>query len=259
MMTRAAGCELYYEVSGQGPPVMFVHGFPLSGRMWQPIVERISGAYRCIVPDLRGHGRSSATPTADMARYADDLAAVLDADGERRPVVLVGLSMGGYIAFEFFRRHRLRVSALVLTDTRAGTDTQEARTKREETAQAVERGGSRVVADAMVDKLFAPGAAASLRSEWHKIMSHTQPMGVAAALRAMAARSDSTPTLTTIDCPVLIVVGEHDTITPPDVHREMHAAITGSRLEIIAGAGHMTPVEQPDAFAEVLTGFLTGL
>lgn len=255
-MTRAAGCELYYEASGQGPPLMFVHGFPLSGRMWQPTVERISAAYRCIVPDLRGHDRSSATPTADMARYADDLAAVLDADGERRPVVLVGLSMGGYIAFEFFRRHRQRISALVLADTRAGADTQEARTKREETAQAVEKGGSRVVADAMVDKLFAPGAAASLRNEWHEIMSRTQPMGVAAALRAMAARPDSTPTLSKIDCPVLIVVGEHDTITPPDVHREMHAAITGSRLESIADAGHLSPLEKPDRFAAALTAFL---
>ncbi len=259
MKTRVHNCELYYETTGRGSLLLFVHGFPLSGEMWRPTVERLSANYRCVVPDLRGHGRSDATPTADMSRYSDDLAAVLDAVDAKQPVVLIGLSMGGYVAFEFYRSHRDRVRAMVLADTQAIADSPEARTKRETMVSAVAENGSRAVADAMIDKLFAPGVDQNLRSRWHEIMSRTPSAGVIAALRAMAGRPDSTPTLAKIDCPTLIVVGEHDTITPPDVHHAMHAAIRGSQIEIIADAGHMSPLEKPDRFASTMTSFLENL
>lgn len=259
MLAHLNGIELHYEVHGAGRPLLFVHGFPLSGRMWMPAVERLKASHRCIVPDLRGLGRSPAVESAGMREYADDLAALLDEMGEVRPVVLVGLSMGGYVAFEFFRRHRDRLRALVLADTRANDDPPDAKAKREELARAVAEKGSKVAADAMIDKLFAPGVNPALRQEWYDIMKSIPPAGVIAATRAMANRPDSRPTLAAIDLPTLLVVGEHDGITPPDVHREMQAAIVGSRLEVVAGAGHMAPLEKPAEFCRLLTDFIATL
>jgi len=256
MIARISNIDLYYVTHGRGEPILFVHGFPLSGEMWNSTVERLSSRWTCIVPDLRGHGRSGVTDDATMATYADDFAGLLDALGEKRPVTLVGLSMGGYIAFEFFRRHRSRLSALVLADTRHTADTPDAAAKRETTAVAVLKDGSRVVADAMIENLFAPTTPADLKAQWHAIMTRTPPRGVAAALRALATRPDSTPTLAKIDCPTLVVVGEHDAITPPDAARDMHAKIAGSTIEIVPNAGHMAPVEQPQLFATALQRFL---
>lgn len=256
MIARVNNIDLYYVTHGRGEPILFVHGFPLSGEMWNPAVERLSNRWTCIVPDLRGHGRSGVSDEASMAAYADDLAGLLDAIGEKRRVALVGLSMGGYIAFEFFRRHHSRLRLLVLADTRATADTPEAAAKRETTAAEVLKDGSKVVADAMIGNLFAPTAHADLKAQWHAIMNRTPPRGVAAALHALAARPESTPTLAKIDLPTLIVVGEQDAITPPDASRDMHAKIAGSTLEIIPNAGHMAPVEQPQAFASAMQRFL---
>ncbi len=256
MIARVNNIDLYYVTHGRGEPILFVHGFPLSGEMWNPAVERLSNRWTCIVPDLRGHGRSGVSAEASMAAYADDLAGLLDAIGDKRRVALVGLSMGGYTAFEFFRRHRSRLRLLVLADTRATADTPEAAAKRETTAAAVLKDGSKVVADAMIGNLFAPTASADLKAQWHAIMTRTPPQGVAAALHALAARPDSTPTLAKIDLPTLIIVGEQDAITPPDASRDMHAKIAGSTLEIIPNAGHMAPVEQPQAFASAMQRFL---
>ncbi len=109
--------RIFCRVTGNGPPVLFVHGFPISGEMWYATADALADQYRCIIPDLRGHGRSEVSRSISMAEFADDLAGVLDAVDERRPVALVGLSMGGIIALEFFRRHRPRLRALGLINT----------------------------------------------------------------------------------------------------------------------------------------------
>ena len=259
MNTTVDGVSLHYQVHGSGEPVLLVHGFPLSGQLWDPAVSLLQGRFELIVPDLRGHGRSGASDDVSMARYADDLAAQLDAAGAKGPVTVVGHSMGGYIAFEFYRRYPERVRALVLVDTRAGPDTEEAAEGRREMAGRVLRDGSGVIADALLDRLFAPAAAAALRERWNEVMAATPPVGVAAALRAMAERPDSRPTLPEIDWPMLVVVGADDAITPPEEARRMHEAIPNSRLEIIPEAGHMTPVEQPERFAEILHDFIATL
>lgn len=248
--------RLRHEVRGEGEPVLFVHGFPLSGELWSPVVERLGEGWRCIVPDLRGHGGSPATPEAGMRHYAADLAALLDALGETRPVAVVGMSMGGYVAFELCRRYPERVHALALVSTRAQPDTPEGARTRLETAERVLREGSAVVADAMVEKLFAPGAPRELRERWREAMAATDPVGVAAALRAMAARPDSFGTLRALERPVLVAVGEEDAITPPADARRMAEAARDARLEVIPGAGHMLPVEAPGALAEALRRFL---
>ncbi|MEW6199854.1 MAG: alpha/beta fold hydrolase [Planctomycetota bacterium] len=258
MQARVNGVMLHYELVGDGEPILFVHGFPLSGVLWKPIAGRLDG-WRCVIPDLRGHGQSEATPATTIEQFSDDLVALLDKIGEQRPVVLCGLSMGGAIAFDFFRRHRARLQALVLVDCRANADTPEGRQQREELAQAVLRDGSGVAADSMIDKLLAPQAPPALRTEWHAIMAATPPVGVAAAARALAQRFDSTVTLGRIDVPTLLVFGEEDRITPPDLARQMFATIPGARLELIPGAGHLPPVEQPERFLRAIRTFLADL
>jgi 3-oxoadipate enol-lactonase len=250
------GIDLHYEDHGTGRPVLFIHGFPLSGRMWEHLVTPLSGTYRLIIPDLPGLGSSEASAETSMARYADVLVELLDALDEGRPVALVGLSMGGYVAFEFYRRHRRSVRALVLADTRAKPDTEQARQQREQDAQKVLRQGCAELAEAMLDKLFTPRASPQLRETWRGIMASSPPEGVAAALRAMAGRADSQPTLATIDVPALIIVGEDDVLTPVIEAQTMHEGIAGSRLVVVPGAGHLSPVEQPRLFAEALHKFL---
>ncbi len=256
------GVSLHCDVFGrpEAAPVLYAHGSYVSGEMWKEAAEGLDGeTWRSIVPDLRGHGRSSVSDSVTIADFADDCAALLDALGERRPVVFVGLSMGGIIAFEFFRRHRRRLRALVLVDTRPTPETPEGAIAREQLAQDALARGSRAAADALIDLAFAPDAPASLKSRWRNVIETTPPRGVAATARALATRADSRPTLPAIDVPTLIVVGEKDQITPVGIAQEMHAAIPGSRLDITPGAGHMTPVEQPGAFQRTLAAFLDSL
>jgi len=259
MKLTTRGIDLHYDVHGSGQTLLLIHGFPLSGRLWEPTIERLSDAAQLIVPDLRGMGRSTPTPSATMRDYVDDLVALLDDLGQKRPVVLIGLSMGGYVAFDFVRRHSARVRGLVLVDTRAEADTAAARANRVAMIEQVRANGSGVVANALIEKLFAPEAPPALKTGWNRIMAETDPKGVIAALEAMADRPDSMKTLENIKVPTLIVVGEHDQITPPDAAREMAARCPAARLLVVPGAGHMTPVEAPDAFAEALRTYLDEL
>jgi 3-oxoadipate enol-lactonase len=259
MFIQTDGVTLYYEAHGDGDPLLLVHGFPLSGELWAPTVERIAARYRMIVPDLRGFGRSEAGGEVTMARFAADLHQLLDHVGETRPVVLAGLSMGGYVAFEIVRRYPDRVRALVLANTRSAPDSDEQARGRRETADRVLREGSDVVARQMVDKLFAPGAADDLRGRWHEIMAKSPPQGVAAALLAMADRPDSADTLRSFPRPVLVIAGEDDSIIPVSEAEAMARVAPNATLEVVPGAGHLTPVEQPDRFAAVLERFLQRL
>ncbi len=255
------GLKLYYEVTGPdlAPPVLLIHGFPVNGEMWKPMVERLSTDLRLINPDLRGLGQSQASDDATMATYVDDCIALLDHLGERRPVTVMGLSMGGYIAFEFFRRARKRLNALILADTRGTPDSPEAAKGRRDTAEKVLAQGSGVVARGMIDKVFAPGVSREMRQRWLEVMERSDPQGVAAALKAMASRADSAPTYAKIDVPTLIIVGEEDAITPPEDSRIMHEAIRGSRLVIVPQAGHLAPTEQPGPVAEAVRAFVKNL
>jgi 3-oxoadipate enol-lactonase len=253
------GLSFYFQEHGDGEPVLLVHGFPLSGELWRPVVERLGDGYRLIIPDLRGHGRSEASVTASMGRFAEDLAALLDHLGEQRPTVVVGLSMGGYVAFEFVRRHPERVRALVLANSRAAADSEEQARGRYESAERTRREGSRAVADSMLGKLFAPRASADLRSRWYAIMAESPSTGLAAALLAMASRPASIETLRGFERPVLVIAGENDAIASLADAEEMLRAAPDSRLEIVEDAGHMTPVEQPERFTTLLRSFLEAL
>lgn len=239
---------LAYRDEGSGEPMLLVHAFPLSGAMWERQIMAFAGRRRVIAPDLRGFG---ATPlgaeAVSMDRYADDLAGLLDALGIGE-ATLVGLSMGGYIAFAFLRRHRARLAGLILADTRPQADTPEGRDGREANARLVLAQGTSVLADKMLPGLLAPGASDAVKAEVRGLIEANRPEGVAAALRAMAARPDSTDLLPTIAVPTLVLVGSEDGLTPPPVARAMADLIPGSGFAEIAGAGHLSNLEQPEAF-----------
>ena len=255
------GVKLNYEVAGprEASPVLLIHGFPFSSAMWAPLIDLLKSHCRLIAPDLRGLGRSGASDETSMASYVDDCVKVLDAAAESRSVTVVGMSMGGYIAFEFFRRARARLGSLILIDTRGNPDSDEVAKGRLATAQKVLAEGSGLVADAMVGKLFSHSAAPALKEFWRGMMSRSNPRGVAAALKAMAQRPDSTTSYSEIDVPTLIVVGEEDVITPPADARNMNGAIRGSQLVIIPQAGHMAAVERPRMVGSAVAAFVRSL
>ncbi len=265
-LTLADGVEIECRVSGpaRGTPVLFVHGFPLNGEMWRDAALALSDRALCIVPDLRGFGmsRTGSARGVTIATYADDCVGVLDALGQTRPAVFVGLSMGGIILFELYRRHAPRVRALVLCNTRANAESEEGKRAREDRARLAEDKGDegvRATADAMLPQVLAPEASAKVRERVLTMMRRTPPAGLAAGARALASRADSWPTLESIRVPTLYVAGDRDQITPPDLLRQMHEKTPGSRLRVIAGAGHLPPVETPAVFAETLREFLDAL
>lgn len=254
-----AAARLFCRVVGEGQPVLFIHGFPISGDMWYATADALADRYRCIVPDLRGHGRSEVSDRISITEFADDMAALLDALDEKRPVAVVGLSMGGIIAFEFFRRHRPRVRALGLVNTRADAESPEGVERRQKMAQAAIRQGAGAIVELMIPNLFGPPFPRDQRDAWQAKMSATPPAGAAAAALALGARRESYSTLPQIDVPTLVVAGDHDKITPVATLREIHDGIPGSRFEIFKDCGHVPPVEFPEQFSRVLADFLDSL
>jgi 3-oxoadipate enol-lactonase len=252
-----------YVVSGTGTPVVLLHAFPLDGRMWAPQVEALAGSYQLIVPDLRGFGaaRDQAVGEASMDLLADDLARLLDARGLDRAVVC-GLSLGGYVAFAFARRHGQRLSGLVLLDTRAGADGEQARTARLEMAERVLAEGNGFVAEAMVPRLLGETS----RRERPELVERVtgmildqDPRGIAGAQRGMAARPDAHDLLGSIAVPTLVVTGEEDQVTGPEEGRALAAAIPGARFLLVERAGHLVNLEQPEPVDEALLDFLAPL
>lgn len=255
MKVRANGIELAYDEAGSGTPVVFIHGFPHNRTLWAPQLAGLASRARCLAFDLRGFGESDVLPPYSMDQYADDLACAMDALAVGR-AVMVGLSMGGYIAFAFWRRHRQRVRALVLANTRAGADTEAGREKRREMIALARERGAPAVADAMITGMIGKHTRErhpELVQAVHAMLASAPVAGSIGALQAMLERPDSTPTLATIDVPTLIIAGDDDAIVSRQDVNAMHAAIRGSRLEVIPAAGHVSNLERPAAFNAVLS------
>jgi 3-oxoadipate enol-lactonase len=256
------GVTLAVEVRGEGPAVLFVHGYPFDRSIWSHQIAALDG-YRRIAPDLRGMGASDAPDLGySMEIYAADLAALLDVLGADE-VVLCGLSMGGYIAFEFLRRWRARVRGLVLMDTRAEADTAEGRKVRDATAALARDGGAAAVAETLLPKVLARSTrtGASITAERVRgMMSSTPVPGLVGALAAMRDRPDSSPLLPELaGLPTLVVVGEEDELTPPETARALADRIPGARLVTVPGSGHLPPVERPVETTRALLEFLRTL
>lgn len=259
------GVRLEVLDEGWGIPILFVHGFPLSHSMWQGQYA-LRDRFRIIAPDLRGFGASdfvggNVPGMVSMKELADDCAALLDALGVVEPVVFCGLSMGGYVAWQFAKRHAARLRALVLCDTKAAADSPEAAETRLKMAKHVLQFGTGAVAEAMPARLFAaatfaeqPGVVAEVRT----MIERTAPAGLAAAQQGMAVREDVRDFLPTIRVPTLVVVGREDAISPVDEMQAIAAAIPNARFQIIERAGHMAPLERPVEFNRILREFLAG-
>jgi len=254
--------RLAYDDEGTGPAVVLLHGFPLGRWIWDAPRAALRDRYRVVTPDLRGHGDSEVTAGPYlMDALAADVARLLDALHIDRAVI-GGLSMGGYVAFAFWRRFAARVRGLILCDTRAHGDNQGEKVVRQSTAQAALDQGTAAVVEGMLPKLLAPQSltgrldlVAAIRAR----LAKTDPRAVAATLLGMKEREDSTPTLATITVPTLVVVGGDDQLTPPTLARELQAGIRGARLEVVPEAGHLAPVEQPTATSTALRRFLDAL
>lgn len=261
MIALWPGIDIAYDDVGTGLPVVFLHGFPHNRTLWAPQLGGLMTRARCIAPDLRGFGESEIRGPYSMDRYADDVIAMLDALQIERAVI-AGLSMGGYVAFALWRRHRERVRALILADTRPGADTDEAKAKRREMIALARAKGSGAVGDAQIGGMVGKTTRErhpDIADAIHRMLTVAPVEGVVGALEAMIERPDSTPMLETIDVPTLIIVGDEDVLTPPQEARTMHARIAGSHLEILESAGHVSNVERPAAFNHVVSEFLAVL
>ena len=261
MIAVVDSLELAYDDVGSGMPVVFLHAFPMNRTMWAPQLSALVEQCRGIAVDLRGFGESSIVPPYSMEQYADDLAHLLE-QLRIDKIVLVGCSMGGAIAFSFWRRHRGSVRALVLSGARAGVDSDEMLARRRHLIHIVREQGSVAVANAQIATLVGVNTREKqpdIYDAVHRTAAIAPVEGVVGALEAMMLRPDSTATLPTIDVPTLVVAGDQDTATPLREAQHIHHQIPGSRLEIIEQAGHLCSLERPAAFNHVLTEFLVSL
>ncbi len=254
--------RLHYLDEGTGSPaVVLVHAFPLSAGMWEPQIAALAPRHRVVAVDLPGFGGSEVPAPREaysVDSWADDVAALAERL-ELGRFVLAGLSMGGYVAFAGVRRHRGALAALILADTRPGPDAPEVRARREHQQRLLEESGlTTEVADSLLGPLVGPTStrrAETLRRA-NELLAVNRPEGVIGALEAMKNRPDSTADLATIDVPTLVIVGDQDQPSPPDVAEHMAAAVPGARLVVVPDAGHLSNVENPGAFNEALEAFL---
>jgi len=262
MLVRSDDADIFYTVQGNGAPVVLLHPFPANHRFWLPVVEQLLSRYKFIIPDLRGLGSSTiGDRPAYMSKHAEDMRRVCDDAGVEKPV-FVGVSIGGYILFEFWRRFRERVGALVFSNTKAAADTAEARKTRLESAEQVQQRGPEFFIDAQLPKLIGETTRRNrpdIVDEARKIMMVSTAKGIAAIQLGMAERPDSTPTLAMIDVPTLFVGGTDDTVTPPDEIERMHKAVRRSQKRIIGAAGHFAAFERPEEYAALLREFLASV
>lgn len=253
------GADICYDVAGAGPPVVLLHPFPAHHEFWLPVAEFLSSRYRLIMPDLRGHGESGlGDGPATMQKHASDVEHVMtDAGIDRAP--LIGVSIGGYTIFEFWRRFRARVSALVLCNTKAGADTAAARVSRLETANDVLQRGTEPFFESMLQRLLGETTRHSRPDLVEGVLRMMRKMSaedVAGVQRGMAERPDSMATLNTIKVPVLIMTGDEDNLTGVPEAELMKQNIVGSQMKVIAKAGHFSPWERPQEAGKLLRTFL---
>lgn len=258
------GARIHYLDAGAGEPALvLLHAFPLHAGMWEPQVRELSAGRRVIAPDLLGFGGSDAPESMyrhTMLGYADLVAGLLDHLGLDR-VVLGGLSMGGYVAFAFLRQFPERLSALILADTRAAADTTLVFEKRTDQQDQVARIGTTALIETLLAGLLSDHTKSTrldLIEKVRRLMANP-PAGFIGALEAMKHRPDATEELGLISVPALVIVGEDDALSPPDVAREMQARIKGAELAVLPRAGHLSNLEAAEEFNAAVDGFLSKL
>jgi 3-oxoadipate enol-lactonase len=256
-----SGATLNYEERGTGTPLVLLHGFPLDSRIWREQVAALSDRFRVIAPDLRGFGQSKSNDAFTMESLADDVHALL-ADLRALPCVLGGLSMGGYVALAYAKKYPTDLRGLALIDTKAEGDTGEGKAGREKMIELARTQGTKAVADQMMPKMLAADADKTrpqVKRELDQIMNTQTPLTIEHALAAMRDRPDFVAHLPSIATLTVVIVGEHDAITPPAGAEKMSKAIPKSTYVVIHGAGHMSPMEQPQQVTDALRRFASGI
>lgn len=256
--TVGAMTDLALRDRGAGTALLLLHAFPLNAGMYRAQLDGALGTARVLAPDLPGFGDSPA-PVGEpsLEHWADELAGLLDRAGVATAVV-GGVSMGGYLAMAFARRHPDRLAGLLLADTKASADQPAALANRERIASAVLARDS--VALLLEEKteasLLGPDSTGELTAEVRALIGAASPAGVAWAQRAMAARADSFATLEQLAVPAAVVVGEHDGLTPVADAEAMAMALPDAELTVIPGVGHLSALEAPAAFNAAVTALL---
>jgi len=261
-LIQSDDAEIVYRVFGDGPPVVLLHPFPVTHEFWMPVAEALATRYRVVLPDLRGHGDSGiGEGPATMEKHAADIARVMD-DADVGRAWLVGVSIGGYALFEFWRKHRGRVAALGLCNTKAQADGPQARAERLRAANDVLDRGTEPFFESLIPRVMAK-TTREMRPDLVdgalRMMRKLSGEDVAQVQRGMAARPDSVETLKTINVPTLLVTGEEDVITGMNEAELMRQHIPGSQLRVIPKAGHYSAWEQPEEATKLLRQFLDGL
>lgn len=266
MKIKVDGKWLAYDERGVGIPVLLIHGYPLSRKLWEPQLSGLSDTARIFTLDLRGHGESEVgegTQTAfSMDMLADDCAAFLDELGVKEPVVLGGLSMGGYVVLAFARKYPQRLAGLILAATRAGADSLEGKANRDKAVAQAKEGGAIAIADAMLPKMMSPKtyiANPGLVAGIYEMMKGTSVHGIIGDLLGLKDRPDSSSSLPEIKVPTLLLYGADDQIIPQADMESMATAIPGAQFVVIPQAGHLLNLEQPEEFNQSVKVFLNQL
>lgn len=259
MFAEINGIRMAYTDEGEGSPILFIHGFPLNRRAWSGQVEAFMPRFRVIVPDLRGFGESGSSEGAvTMGRFADDIRALIQHLGLGQ-VILVGHSMGGYIALAFAKAHPAPLRGLVLVGTKAGMDSPEAAKSRRASAAKVQREGPLALVEAMAASMLSgPDAGGRRVAAVRACMVPASTEGITGALLGMAMRPDSWDVLDALRAPTLVVAGAEDAVIPPGESEALAKAIPNAHLRLIPKAGHLVAVDQSAAFNVVLREWLAG-
>ena len=256
---RSDDAEIFYEIRGSGPAVVLLHPFPAHHEFWTPVIPALESRYRLILPDLRGHGESGiGNGPAMMVKHAADVMRVMDAAGVDKGAFIV-CSIGGYIVFEILRSYRQRVSALALCCTKPQADTAEARTNRLKAAETVLEQGTEQFLEGLVPKLMG-ATTLSTRPDVvegaRRMMRKMSAEDISRVQQGMAERPDSTRDLKHLNVPTLIVLGDEDGFSTAADGELMRQNLPGSRLKMIAKAGHYAPWERPEEVGPLLRQFL---
>ncbi|MFK7738560.1 MAG: alpha/beta fold hydrolase [Pirellulaceae bacterium] len=254
------GQALSVVTSGSGPALMLVHGFPLDHRMWDEQLAQLSKRFRVICPELRGFGASTLAEGASyrIGDLAEDLEFVGHSLAHDEPIALCGLSMGGYVAFEYWARHPERLSQLVLTSTRPGLDADAAKAGRRMMAEKALSAGTPAAVEGLDEKLLAAKSADHIRQKTLEMMRSVAPEAIVAAQTAMVHRAGFEERLSEIQVPTLVLTGEQDQLAPPGPSKEWAAMIPKARFQSLPDCGHLSPIEQPELFNQALVQFLDG-
>lgn len=258
---HSGDAQLFYEVTGSGPDVVLLHPFPLDHTFWEGVVPALSSRYRVVAPDLRAHGASElGEGRVTMQNLCADLVQLCREERIER-AVFVGVSIGGYALFEFWRQHRERVRALVLSNTRAAAESPQSRTTRMATVVTIEKEGPEGFINSMLAGQLSKATQANrpdIVDRARRMMQRMSPEDIVAVQYGIADRPDSIATLSTINVPTLVVGGEDDSVPRPELEL-MHQHIAGSELKIIPSAGHYAALERPEEYGMLLRRFLDRL